>query len=312
VLLKKLEGHLHLNKTILILGAAGFIGTHLVNALKLNSQYKLVLAGYGVEKFYGIKDSVLLPGEITPMVLDCIDTPDVIFNMAGGASVGLSIQNPLDDFEKTVPLISNVLNKMRLDWQGCKLIYLSSAAVYGKSASASTSVNEVLDPVSPYGLHKKIAEELILFYTKQYNLRTNIVRPFSVYGPGLDKQLLWDALVKIKCGNNHFYGTGKELRDWIYVHDLIQLLISIIEEEQYPSIINAGTGVATSVEDILSLLFLHHGVEAKPQFSDGTKIGDPNHLVSCYDEQSSYSPLYRTNLDSGIAKFVEWFKEYYK
>lgn len=298
-------------KKVLVLGAGGFIGKHLVSRLSSLDCVNLSIAGYGVDSL-SISDKISChSGLIDQACLDNCEAPDIIFNLAGGSSVGASISDPHFDFERTLPLQSILLNKMRTCWTGARLIYLSSAAVYGEAASSATSVNSSLLPVSPYGLHKKLAEQMLSYYQQQYGISCNIVRPFSVYGPGLNKQLLWDAMIKAEKGIYSFYGTGHELRDWIYVNDLVDMLIGIMERESYfPQIINAGTGMAISVSDILTMLFHVAGYNYSPIFTDSNKLGDPNNLVCDSSEQNLVKDFFCTPLEAGLIEYAKWFKKY--
>ena len=114
---------------------------------------------------------------------------------------------------------------MRLYAKDSQLVIPSSAAVYGQKNEKSISVHDVLNPVSPYGNHKRICETLSKFYSNYYKLRISIIRLFSLYGPGLKKQLLWDACNKIYSGDQIYSGTGLEKRDWIYIEDAINLIL---------------------------------------------------------------------------------------
>lgn len=295
-------------KKVLILGAGGFIGKHLVSRLLSSSNVELTLAGLGLDSL-DIPGSVICnSGLIDQICLDRCERPDIIFNLAGGASVGASISDPHFDFERTLPLQSILLNKIRTCWPRARIIYLSSAAVYGSSASCATSVNSLLSPVSPYGLHKKLAEQMLEYYQEQYGIRYNIVRPFSVYGPGLNKQLLWDAMNKVDKGVYSFFGTGLELRDWIYVDDLVSLLVGIMENErEFSRVINAGTGIAVSVSEILTMLFNAAGCEHSPEFTDSNKLGDPNDLVCDSSEQAEVIRFFKTPLETGLVEYANWF-----
>lgn len=296
------------NKKVLILGAAGFIGKHLVDHL-IDHTGTLQLAGYGVEEIFDGISVSKLEGKIDQALLSTCAEPDIIFHLIGGASVGASIADPLRDFELTIPPLFDVIDKLKADWKNAKLIFVSSAAVYGHAATDATSVNAALEPASPYGQHKKMAEDLIQFYAKHYGFDYSIIRPFSVYGPGLRKQLLWDALHKVAEGNTTFFGTGQEMRDWIYVDDLVELLVAVANSKtRFPRILNAGTGIAVSVSDILSKLFAAAGYEQKPQFKDEHKQGDPNHLVSALIEQKEMQLYFPTSLDAGLNEYIRWYQ----
>ncbi|MGC6756656.1 NAD-dependent epimerase/dehydratase family protein, partial [Escherichia coli] len=78
---------------------------------------------------------------------------------------------------------------------------------------------------------------------KHYDISAKIIRPFSVYGPGLKKQLIWDVLNKIKDKQHHYFGSGNEMRDWIYIDDFIAVLFNYVSNYALMSdLINVGTG----------------------------------------------------------------------
>ena len=233
------------------------------------------------------------------------------FFLAGSASVGISIENPAFDFKLSIPPLVDLLNKLRTSWKGTRLVYISSAAVYGATASLSTSVHSALQPLSPYGLHKKFSEELIFFDQTRNRLDAIIVRPFSVYGPGLKKQLLWDALNKAELGEYCFFGTGQEMRDWVFVDDLVSLLVDIaLYSDHFPSILNVGTGTAISVKNILCKLYLANDIEQVPLFMNMDKAGDPCNLIANAIEQEAYRNYFNTPLEKGLKCYVDWYRSY--
>lgn len=298
-----------MSKRILVLGGGGFIGTHLVAALS-QTQHKIQVAGNNlVPSDNGNVD--YLSGDLNSQLYQRCATPDLIFHLAGGASVASSLQDPNHDFAKTLPHLSMLLNKMQADWPQARLIYLSSAAVYGENASDSTSIACSLKPMSPYGLHKQLAEEMIQFYTRRYQLASQIVRPFSVYGEGLRKQLLWDALCKAQRGEFSYFGSGEQQRDWIYIHDLIDFLLSLMTQgiNEQNQLLNAGTGDGIAIKNILTMLLKTAGYQQAPMFSSIGKPGDPDNLVSCRQEQIAYSQLKHTSLQQGLESYVAWFKQ---
>lgn len=297
-----------MNKKILVLGGGGFIGTHLVAALT-KSNHKIEVAGHNLESLSG-GTIECLPGDLNNHLYQRCTAPDFIFHLAGGASVTSSLQDPHHDFAKTLPHLSALLHKMQTDWPQARLIYLSSAAVYGENASASTSIQCPLKPISPYGLHKQLAEKMIQFYSSRYQLSVQIVRPFSVYGEGLRKQLLWDALNKAQRGEFSYFGSGDQQRDWIYISDLIDFLLSLMTQNvnEQNQLLNAGTGKGITVKQILTMLLKIANYPWPPEFSSIGKPGDPDNLVACSQEQIAYPQLKHTSLQQGLERYITWFK----
>src|SRR6202012_4896575 len=106
------------------------------------------------------------------------------------------------------------------------LIVASSAAVYGAQHAGPIAEQDALVPMSPYGQHKLMMEQLCRSYAMTFGIRSTVVRLFSVYGASLRKQLLWDVCSRLHRGERSLMlgGTGREIRDWIHVRDVVRLL----------------------------------------------------------------------------------------
>jgi len=296
----------------MILGAGGFIGSHLSNSF-LNKGATVHAFGRSLDKLSRPDENLIKyeSSNIDDHILNKIESPDYIYFLIGSASVARSIEAPLLDFEQSIPPLLIILEKLRKDWKNTKLIFISSAAVYGTSANDKTSIKSSLNPVSPYGLNKKISEEYIHYYCEHYSINAKIIRPFSVYGPHLKKQLIWDVLNKIKRDEHHFFGSGDELRDWIYIKDFIKILDNYVSKyDSMDNIVNIGSGNAVSVKQVVGILYKLTDTNVSPSFVDGGKEGDPKHLVSDRLEQNCLKPFLNTTLEEGLTETVNWFNNY--
>src|SRR3990167_1898942 len=103
--------------------------------------------------------------------------------------------------------------------QEATLVYHSSATVYGLAKQLPISEDATLRPISPYGVYKSMAEQLCQVYDNYYQLSIAVVRLFSIYGAGLQMQLLLDGCNKLCMGQAEFFGTGEEIRDCLHVID---------------------------------------------------------------------------------------------
>lgn len=296
-------------ESVLVLGGSGFIGSHLFQHLINAGAFASVqTAGSGVSKLYRPNQPRPVSGVVDRALLDQCLEPGMVFWAIGGASVAGSIHNSEADYERSIPPLEALLSKMAQDWQKSRLVFLSSAAIYGLSGSCATKTDSSLLPISPYGQHKLISEQLILASHAHREGRCTIVRPFSVYGPGLNRQLFWDALGKVRRNNFDFFGSGQELRDWVYVGDLVKLLTDIaIFPERFPKILNAGSGHGISVEATLNILFQTLKLAENPVFAGLAKAGDPDRLVADAEDQSEFSSYFVTPLETGLRHYVDWY-----
>jgi UDP-glucose 4-epimerase len=301
------------NRTVLITGAFGFIGQYVASEFKKNN-YFVIGIGHGCPTMYeleriGIDD--WYESDINFNSLKCITkVPNYIVHCAGNGSVGLSVENPIMDFNKNVNTTLDVLEFIRVCCPEASLIYLSSAAVYGAKEDNIINENDYLNPVSPYGFHKLTAETLCKSYYHNFGLKIAIVRFFSIFGEGLKKQLLWDACNKIANADKQvvFYGTGSETRDWLYVTDAAKLIVQLIDIKFEFKIINGASGDRVTVKDILNLLKKElNNNEVKIIFNNHQKIGDPKFYHADMNAMFETGWKPEIQLATGLTKYVNWF-----
>ena len=297
------------NKNVLITGASGFIGRNLA---KKYSKDGWGVTGVGRSDWndghqWGIKKWVV--SDLSTGELKKIESvPDLVIHCAGGSSVVRSIDNPYKDFMDTVNGTVNVLEYVRKFCPNAIFLYISSAAVYGSCDSGGVSENFSLSPVSPYGSNKCCAELMVNSYARNYGLNAVIVRLFSIYGNTLKKQLLWDACNKLSSGCGEFFGTGKEIRDWLHIDDDVNLLqVCDNHASTAVPVVNGGSGVGVSTEDVLRRLVKLLGLDIVVDFTGRVREGDPSVLVANVATAKSYGWRPAVDLNDGLSDYVEWF-----
>ena len=294
-------------KKVLITGISGFLGWHCAQ--------KFLEQGYDVS---GV--DVIVPknqneinfrqSEVTFENLKIFDKIfDYIIHCAGGSTVGASIKSPYEEYEKTVSTTMAILEYIRLYSHKTKLIYPSSAAVYGNSYDRAIKEDDVILPYSPYGSYKYIVEELCRSYYKNFNVNSNIIRFFSIYGEGLQKQILFDACKKFKVSDNpEFFGTGEETRDWLYITDAVELIYQIAINTDGFCILNGGSGQGTKIKDVIQILAKNLNKQNIWYFNNKVKEGDPKCYIADISTAKKIGWSPNVDLETGIAKYVKWFK----
>jgi UDP-glucose 4-epimerase len=193
---------------VVVTGAAGFLGKYIIE--NLHARYPgAQVFGIGRHAAPGIEAMVLPSETFCHLVRDI--SPDVLIHAASPASVPFSVQHPFADFTGSVGVFAHVLDCVRLYAPACKVVLLSSAAVYGDPIILPVHEQSTLAPVSPYGFHKQMCELLAQEYVRVYGLKVAGVRIFSAYGNGLRRQLLWDICQQVlQTGAIYLSGTGQE------------------------------------------------------------------------------------------------------
>lgn len=305
-------------KTIWITGGKGFIGLNLAQYLAVQ-QCRVFGIGHGfwaMQAFQKHGYEYWANAEIEFSNLDQLASesglPDAIFHLAGGSAVGPSIDRPYEDFQRTVDTTARLLEWVRKSALKSKVIGVSSAAVYGAGRRGSIEENTVLTPFSPYGFHKYMLENLFQSYQENFDLDVSVVRLFSVYGAGLEKQLLWDICNKISHSAENeiqLHGTGDELRDWLHISDATKLLWLIANNNSQDDLfINGGTGVGTKIKEVAKTVIQHWGDEIVVSFSGEVRKGDPESLIANTSRAAALGFEHTVDLNAGVAEVVDWYK----
>jgi UDP-glucose 4-epimerase len=301
-----------------ITGAKGFIGRYLARQLA-DAGHVVHGVGHGAledvdRRRLGLQ--TWLNGEIDAANLNALarhGLPSKVFHLAGGSSVGLSIAQPYEDFSRTVASTARLLEWLRGSAPECSVIVTSSAAVYGSGHGGLISEKATLAPMSPYGQHKLMMEQLCESYAVSFGLRSTVARLFSVYGPLLRKQLLWDICSRLQQGERTLVlgGTGQEVRDWTEVHDVVRLLAKMgnLPQTETFQVINGGSGRGTRVSDIASTLVRSWGSDIAVRYSGSVREGDPFSLVADSAGLRRLSFDWKIPVERGIADYVNWFKD---
>ena len=238
--------------------------------------------------------------------------PDTVFHLAGGSSVGVSLQSPLEDFTRTVETTARLLEWARIHAAETKIVAVSSAAVYGAGLSGPIPESAPTRPYSPYGYHKSMMEALCRSYGENFGLKAAIVRLFSVYGEELHKQLLWDICCKLDGEASApllLGGTGREIRDWLHVSDAVSLLW-MARQACSPGcpVLNGGTGHGTAVMEVARSVCEAWQAPVEIRFSGLARPGDPESLVADTAKAISMGFGPAVTFAQGVRRTVDWFR----
>ena len=323
------------NKTILLTGAAGFIGSHLAKRLldrgckvtgldNLNDYYEVSLkearlAGLNkYDNFTFIKADISDKAAVDKIFGEV--KPDIVVNLAAQAGVRYSIENPQAYIDSNVTGFFNILEACRANPVE-HLVYASSSSVYGNSEKVPFSVDDRVDnPISLYAATKKTNELMAYTYSHLFDIPCTGLRFFTVYGPygrpdmacfSFTEKILKDETIKI-------FNNGDMYRDFTYVDDIVKGVENMLcnppeadENGDRATVYNIGNNSPEKLMYFVETLEKALGKTARKEFL-------PMQPGDVYQTYADVTPLIEkygfkpsTSIEDGLAKFVEWYKEYY-
>jgi len=245
-------------KKILVTGGAGFIGFHLCKKLLEFTPNLTIYDNLSSGKLENVKDlpkANFVKGDILDLKKLCnVKKADLIFHLAAQVVVPYSMENPIEDFETNARGTLNVLEKARKD--NARLVFASSAAVYGNPTKIPTPEDYDPNPFSCYGLSKVVGEEYCNIYVNQYGLDITILRFANVYGSRCHG-VISDFLDKINenPAKLEIIGTGLQSRDFVHVSDAVDaLMLSAVRENALGQTFNIGFGKTTKIIDLAKMI----------------------------------------------------------
>jgi UDP-glucose 4-epimerase len=274
---------------VLVTGGAGFIGSHLVDALLVNGDTVIVLDDLSNGSMGNLKNHMNNPafrfiqGDITDakMVKTAVGGVDAIIHEAAKISVPLSIENPelvhSVNVDGTLALLKASLNR------GVKrFVYASSCAVYGEQAKLPISEDAPPKPLSPYASSKLMAEQSCQTFYELEGLETVCLRYFNVYGPRQTGGEYAGVMIKFleRLRNNQppiIHGDGGQTRDFVHVSDVVDATLLALERDVAGKTLNIGTGEATSINELCEIFLRAAGNTRLKPIYGASRSGDIRH-----------------------------------
>jgi UDP-glucose 4-epimerase len=300
-------------KKVLITGANGFLGNYILEHFRING---FEVKGWvrtckgGENQFVSQVD--MLDSTAVEEALAKFE-PDIVIHCAGSANVNLSVSNPEHDFNGNVKLTHNLLFSLKkMELMKTRVVFLSSAAVYGNPASLPISEDAQLNPLSPYALHKVMCENICHYFAENYGMDIKIARIFSAYGIGLKKQIFWDMYQKAKrTGFLEMFGTGLESRDYINVKDAVYAIYLLANKAPKEEIFfNVANGCEITIKEATATFANFYGIPKK-KISFIGKVGE-GHPTGWQADITKIKELgynKTVSFDQGIKEYVNWVME---
>lgn len=336
-----------LEKPVLVTGCAGFIGFHLAHRLlgegrrvvgldNVNDYYDVTLKWNRVEQlknFAGFEfDQMDLQNRQQVEELFSLHDFDVVVHLAAQAGVRYSLVNPYAYIESNLDGFLTIL-------EGCRhggirhLVFASSSSVYGANTSMPFSVHQNVDhPVSLYAATKKANELIAHSYAHLYGLPCTGLRFFTVYGPwGRPDMAAFLFTRAILAGQSiQVFNYGKMKRDFTYIDDIVEGVVRVMAAPPKPNpgwtgnapdpgtslapyrVYNIGNNQPVNLMDFIRILENCLGVEARKEL-EAMQPGDVPETYADIDDlvrDFGFSP--KTPLEVGLARFVDWYRQYYR
>jgi UDP-glucose 4-epimerase len=307
-------------KQALVTGGAGFIGSHLAQALVEQGCAVRVLDNLStgrIENLSGILDSItFIEGDISDDTILSRVLPgcDVVFHQAAVVSVAQTVEHPVsstmvNDLGTLKVLEAARLNKVR------RVVLASSSAVYGDDPQLPKIETMAPNPLSPYAVQKLTNEHYALLYYGLFGLETVCLRYFNVFGPRQDPSSPYSGVISLfilRAVDGQapvIYGDGLQTRDFIYVQDVVQANLLAATSARAPGkVFNIGTARSISINTLWERIADMAGIDVAPEHATARE-GDVRHSCAAIQkalDQLAFQPAML--FEDGLKKTYAWYQ----
>ncbi len=303
---------------VVVTGGAGFIGSHIVEYWIKNGADVHVIdnlrSGFlsNIENFPNVKfHNVSITDK--SLVFDVLENTDYVHHLAAMVSVPESIEKPYECVEINIIGLLNVLEAAKYH-KVKKIVYSSSAAVYGDNKELPKSINTIPEPKSPYGITKLEGEYYLKMYREEYGLETVSLRYFNVFGPRQNPLSQYAAAIPIfinralKDEPIIIYGDGKQTRDFIYVKDVVSANI-LAATTNVNGVFNVALGKSVTIKEVAEAIINLTNSKSKMIYENDRK-GDIKHSFASIKETVellNFTP--KNSLHEGLKETIRYFKQ---
>lgn len=307
---------------VMVTGGAGFIGSHITEALLKRGHWVRVLDDFSTGKRENLIFQETYPfleimeGDIRDLntCKEAVKGIEYVFHQAALPSVQRSVEDPKTSHEVNTGGTLNILLAAR-EAKAKRVIYASSSSIYGNTPTLPKHEGMPSDPLSPYALQKYIGEQYCRLFYQLYGLETISLRYFNIFGPKQDPHSIYSAVIPkfIDALIHHrspiIFGDGEQSRDFTYIENVVQAnLLAMSAKHLQGEAINIACGKQTSLNQLLNILKRILKSNLAPVYQD-PRPGDVRHSLADIHrgkEMIQYEPT--VGVEAGLEKTVEYFK----
>lgn len=303
----------------LVTGGAGFIGSHLTEALRRRGAFVRVadslITGHR-ENLAHIEGVEFLEGDLADLDVArrAVDGIDIVLHQAAIPSVPRSVSDPITSNRSNIDATLNVLVAAR-DAGVKRVVYAASSSAYGNAATLPKHEAMPSAPLSPYALQKLVGEQYMQMFTQLYGLETVSIRYFNVFGPRQDPSSPYSGVISIftralvEGRSPTIYGDGEQTRDFTFVANVVDGVLRACEApEASGHVINVATGARISLNQLFAALAELLGSPLEPTYREARAgdVRDSQADITKARRLLGYQPL--VAFEDGLRLTIDWFK----
>lgn len=308
---------------VILLGAAGFIGTNIVRALSKDDRHQITVVDRNKLHFQTLEDMNIPNLRIvqSDLTMDAdyerlVEGQDIVYHLVSTTVPTTSNKAIAEELKGNVVLSANLFEAC-IHQNVKKIVFLSSGGtVYGKESKCPLNEKTPTNPITSYGVQKVTIEKLLYLYNYMYGLDYRIIRLTNPYGPyqrpnGVLGAVTTFTYKALKGEEIQVYGDGSVVRDFIYIDDAVRGIMKIVNGTDRHHTFNLGCGYGTSIKQVLDTVQDALGIEVKVRYTEARKVDVPVNYLDIKRYETAYGSLNPISLKEGVKKTAAFMKDFY-